>query len=170
VLGKLRGQLAKGFRFPPATKGEIAAEQAAIKCRIPGTLATMLTQVASGDFGPGYGLFGVTSRNRRKRGADPDTFRAKIEEYELADQPKGPWLPICTWGCGMLTIIHIPTGRLIRYDPNGDGLFSREDRSLESWLRAWLAGKDLFERCFDEKCYPGDQAFITAIKGKSKPA
>src|SRR5262249_59494322 len=44
VLGKLRGQLAKGFRYPAATKREIAAEQAAIKCRIPGTLSAMLTQ------------------------------------------------------------------------------------------------------------------------------
>lgn len=165
-LGRLRHQLAKAFRYPPATKAEIAAEEATIKCALPGSLAAILTEVANGDFGPGYGLFGVGSANRRRRGADSDTFRSKIREYELASEPEGPWLPICTWGCGMLTIVHVPTGRLLRYDPNGDGLFSREDRSLERWLGAWLAGKSMFERCFREKCYSGNEPLISAISDK----
>lgn len=162
-LGRIRNQLAKGFRYPPATKAEIAAEEAAIQCALPESLSTILTEVANGDFGPGYGFFGVASVNRQKRGADPDTFRAKIHEYDLAGEPEGPWLPICTWGCGMLTILHVPTGRLLRYDPNGDGLFSREDQSLNSWIAAWLTGKKMFERCFSQKCYSGHEPFITAI-------
>ena len=56
-------------RFPPATHAELDRASRQLGVPIPAVLRTIYVEVASGGFGPGYGVLGVGSGATDDRGA-----------------------------------------------------------------------------------------------------
>ena len=124
--------------------------------------ARIYLEVANGGFGPSYGLLGV------QNGAVDDRRHDAVSLYELYRQPspRDPhwaWperlLPVCHLGCGMYLCVdcNAPRGPVTWFEPNPheDGepwsdAFHPFAESIDVWLSAWLAGKDLFAQLVDE--------------------
>jgi hypothetical protein len=124
----------------------------------------MYGRVANGGFGPGYGIIGLIG------GSLTDLKKDAVEEYglrrsgnEWSDGPDWPdaLLPICHWGCAIYSCVDCATSgtRIVRFDPNpvdSDWSIAWADESftLETWLRAWLNGTELFISGAPPNAYP----------------
>lgn len=54
-------------------------------------------------------------------------------------------LPLCHWGCAILSFVHCPSGRVFGWDPNpvepdDDVPFFEQEYRLDVWVESWLDG------------------------------
>jgi hypothetical protein len=76
--------------------------------------------------------------------APPPSIVSDHGEGRYRHMADGPWLPLIDWGCGVHSVVHVPTTVVIRqHDYEG---FWQEASSLDTWLGDWLDGVDLWER------------------------
>lgn len=160
LLGRVRDRIAAGRHLdrdecgfdeepaaldplpPPATQAAVAEVEHLLGAALPVTLRRLLLEVANGGFGPGYGLLGLRDGHAVSGSTATDALG------DFRDGP-GALLPICDWGCGILSVVHCPTGHMYGWDPNPVGpdedvpLFPQE-HTFETWLSAWLDG-ELFQ-------------------------
>jgi SMI1 / KNR4 family (SUKH-1) len=137
-------------------------DEAQLGFRVPPLLKRLYLEIGNGGFGPGYGLIGMTG------GEPDDTGKTAPESYlELRsaqiEEPGFCWprslLPICHWGCAILSCVSCDGQDYPMYifDPNGhlDGsswkdAFFEEAPTFESWITAWAEGVDLWSKSYGQ--------------------
>ena len=155
---------------PPATEQQIADAEQRLGFRLPPLLCQVYQEVGDGGFGPGYGLYGLSTEGGRE---------SLVKHYGMLRQAQTspPWpmglVPICDWGCGIASYLDcsLPEAPVVRLDPNmpkGDvaervpeemhygraaqveGACWVERPSFEEWLMAWADGQPLFYAAYGE--------------------
>jgi hypothetical protein len=163
------GQPSGRSTLRPATSADFVTDEACLGFSIPPLLKAVYLEVGNGGFGPGYGLIGMTGGQPDDRGnVSPELylqFREPYPEEQSWDWPLA-LLPICHWGCGILSCIRCdaPDFPMVIFDPNvhddakswKDAFFD-EAASLEGWLEDWASGVNLWDRAY------GDSGRITQI-------
>jgi hypothetical protein len=152
----------------------LAADEEHFGFQLPPLLKVLYCEIGNGGFGPGYGLIGMSS------GAPDDTGKTALEIYEQlrkgdADNPACNWpaglLPICHWGCAILSCIDCADEKFsVRiFDPNivgdsrmWDGSFFEEAASFDAWMTAWAEGRDIWNQTY------GDSGTITLSLSQRK--
>ena len=150
----------RGSLPAPMTPEERTRAEAVLGFAIPDLLAEVYSRVANGGFGPGYGMNGLGGGRPDDLGQTSDALYAGNRE-PMPDSPLWHWpeglLPICDWGCGISTCIDCtdPALPMVQFDPNVlDQRMATEEalgltgRTLESWLRGWVEGVDLWEELY----------------------
>lgn len=157
--------------FPPAERGEIVTAEADLHFRLPPLLRRIYAEVADGGFGPGYGLFPVR-HGREEPGQDESLVDARDK---LAASPR--WLPLllplCDWGCAIGSCLDCRSDDGPIVTVAGEEPFMNTGHDLRSWLRAWLAGTDLWNEMFEPgPTIMGMNPFMKKpieMKGQGKP-
>lgn len=104
-----------GVIYPPNSVAAVESAQTKLGFCLPELLYNIYTQVANGDIGPGYGIFGIEGGAPAWVGTPPDHELPDLVGYYFltgAREPQdgleyyhfgGRWpeklLPICDWGC-----------------------------------------------------------------------
>jgi hypothetical protein len=121
---------------------------------LPPSLRELLTRVGNGGFGPGYGFIGLGDRARDDTGFDAVEDYLDRREPDRLD-PEEFWperlVVVCHWGCGIYSCVDCSSAvaPVIRFDPDivdqdWSIAFGQERARFVDWLRAWVAGEDLF--------------------------
>lgn len=145
----------------PGDSATFANDEKELGFEFPPLLKRLYGEIGNGGFGPGYGMIGLT-------GGVPDDLGQTAPESYLAlrgNDPEPGWnwpvglLPICHWGCAILSCIDCEDGnfRMRMFDPNahsdgdwGDAFFD-ESLGFEEWIAAWAKGIDLSDRMYGER-------------------
>jgi hypothetical protein len=138
--------------YPPALAEQIERTEGKLGFNLPALLARLYTEVGNGGFGPGYGLFGIEGGF-----TDEDTSLTMPDLYlswahpvpGLLDPP--PWpkglIPICDWGCNMMSCIDCSAPGESRMIFMSDGTErTPENLTFDQWMEDWVKGVDLFKR------------------------
>ena len=135
-----RNARANGFELAPVAEADVVRAEAALKMPIPEPLRTLLTEVANGQFGPGYGLFGVPTAS--------ETPSLNMLAHHARGQGEGWWplsaVPICYWGCDQFTALDSRSGELNRVCTDSQSRYREQHATLDAWLYAWMRGDDLW--------------------------
>ncbi len=140
------------FANDPVTEEQIQNAERTLGFALHPVLRAIYTQVADGDFGPGYGLYRLEDlvgsyrlHAEHERLVDFHFFEEQSTHKDLVLMPTDAWpdglLCLCHWGCGMFSHFEVATGRVFQYafwegDQNG---FQLEAPTLESWFEQWLS-------------------------------
>ena len=146
----------------PLRQSEIESAEAILGFKIPVLLRRIYAEVANGGFGYAYGLLGLRGGPRNEDGSDSvglyQTFRELDPEDPAWHWPHG-LLPIGHLGCAMFHCVQCndPEHPIIWFESNlheceqsWDDSFIPSASSLETYLHAWLDGKDPFETFANE--------------------
>lgn len=138
---------------PPARPADVDTVSTVLGVAVPRVLRRVLTEVADGGFGPGYGLFGTADLVRV-------AGRARRDGTGL-DGDGGDWpadhLPVADLGCGALACVVTshPDAPVVVFDPDllededdevPGRAFEPEAPSLAAWLDRWVASPSPAER------------------------
>jgi hypothetical protein len=129
--------------LPVADRKDVDAAEVSIGHSLPPALRLVLTEVANGGFGPGYGLLGVGLTGHRIDIADsslnlPDFYRVQLEEDP---EWKRDQLVIADYGCVIWETVSLTTGEVSTF--RGDtGTFEEQHfeptgMDVETWLLRW---------------------------------
>jgi hypothetical protein len=128
-------------RLPaPATSKQIETEEALLGFRLHPLHRRVLSEVANGGFGPGFGLIGVPPGALDAHGRSLAKLRADVSE--------GPkdllgLAPLVDWGDGIWSFAHNRTGAVITI---GEGGPMDVGLQLSQWLELWVAAESLWLR------------------------
>jgi hypothetical protein len=125
---------------------------------LPPLLRRLYTEVGNGGYGPGYGIAGVAGGASFQfpwgdRSLNQFYFDMRDISEEMGhpvEEEQQPWpacmLPICDWGCWMLSCIDCsqPTFPVVDYVGYGREFFPSWP-SFEAWIEGWLNGAKLFD-------------------------
>jgi hypothetical protein len=145
--------------IPPATKTALAAAERALGFELPELLRAIYLQVASGGFGPSYGIVGIKGGAKLDRCTLETAYQNMLKLEK--ENPVWRWpprlLPLANLGCGMWSCVDCEYRKLpmILWDPNPleetlagakaqrnwGYSFWDEGQSLQTWLADWLADK-----------------------------
>ncbi len=125
--GKIH-DMARGMSPAPswyerATPEQIAAAEAALGFGLPPLYRQLLTEVANGGFGPGYGLIGVDGGSGDFGSGHLAELYARAHaaaRSELFPPLPGQMLPVCNWGCGIYSCLDCRTAEAPVYFFNPD--------------------------------------------------
>ena len=141
---------------PPLSDKAIADVESRLGFALPQLLRELYQYVGNGGFGPGYGILSLDE----DRNGDYSALTLYLGNH--ADYPHLPlwkWptglLEFCDWGCGITSCvdcIHPPNPVLTFEYVQGpmECSFAPTRDSLESWLRDWLAGKNVYESVYEK--------------------
>lgn len=143
--------------YAPARRLTLLLAEARLGFRLPRLLRALYLKVGNGGFGPGYGLFGLTGGHALYHGCRHRHLVQVYHAFLRTPHPFAPWqdrlLPICTWGSAYFSYLDCaePRAPVMSFDLNSPGhgpwgcAFALHAPSLESWLRRFLDGEDLWE-------------------------
>ncbi len=151
---------AESLVFEPASASAIEEAEESLDFALPLLLKRVLLEIGNGGFGPGHGLLGV------RGGATDEHGSSLVDLYDSlsAKNPEDPgWIwpdrlvPICPWGDSTYSCIDCSglEGRVVTFDANGyrpgadlADFLEPQELTLDTWLRAWTEGIDLWGRMF----------------------
>jgi|SRR5688572_17066529 len=152
LLHQLRDRIAGGERredHPPATMSAIAEAERVLGLRLPQFYVRLLTEVANGGFGPGYGILGIPPDGF----ADQDAGGTVVDGYLRGRAGGDPaWrtprglLYLCNWGCGAFSYVDAlsPAATVVSDETFADRVeYIETAPSLAGWLSDWLSGVDV---------------------------
>jgi hypothetical protein len=148
LLERLQARLDDNRRHRTATAVEVKSFEQATGLRLPAFYARVLTEVANGGFGPGFGLIGLPPYVDDDLRTD---LQAAYLEGRACDDlslrtPHGI-LYLCSWGCGTYSYLDCtsPLGSVVTDELLfGEQLeFTDTSPALSVWLDDWLSGVDL---------------------------
>jgi hypothetical protein len=161
----------KPTAHPPATAAEIAHAENELGFRLPPLLRRLYAEVADGGFGPSYGLLPIARRH-----VEPGQDETLVEvRNKLATDPRWPaeLVPLCDWGCAIWSCLDCRTTEGPMVTVAGEEPFTSTGMHLRGWLRAWLAGTDLWSDMFEPgPTRTGTNPFThepVEMKGQGKP-
>jgi hypothetical protein len=148
LLARLGERIDDAHRCPVATAEDVKSFAQATGLALPPFYTRLLTEVANGGFGPGFGLIGIPPYF-------DDELRSDLSEAYLEGRgshdpalrnPDG-LLYLCSWGCGVHSYVDcssavgaVVTDELLF----GDQVeFTETSPALSIWLADWLSGIDL---------------------------
>jgi hypothetical protein len=109
---------------PPATSAVIETSERAIGCALHPLHRSLLQEVGNGGFGPGDGFIGLP-------GGTLDGYgRSIIELRDLLSFPL-PVVPLCDWGCAILSCIDCETGAVLTSSEQG---LKDAGQEFHAWL------------------------------------
>ncbi len=142
-------------RYPVAERTALEAAQAQLGFALPSFFKRLLTEVANGGFGPGYGLLGLPPAGH----VDDDIGRNLVEDYlDLrADSDPVLWwppkvVPLCNWGCAIWSCMDCEgsSGRILTCESVEAGFqFHVAAGSLLAWLSGWVEGRRLWNEMYE---------------------
>lgn len=127
----------------PASPSTVAAAERSMGARFPTLLRRLYLEIGNGGFGPGYGILGL--EGGFTLGAAQNAVDSAAH-YRDAAPGSGPLLPICEWGCAIVSLVELDTtdGRIWGDDPNcappGFSTYCQEIGLVE-WLARWVDGR-----------------------------
>lgn len=142
----------------PLTAVQLAAVETGLGFALPSTLRALYTEVANGGFGPQYGLLGLSGGMLNEDGLDA------LRQYQAyrTPHPRDPYwgwphglIPLGHLGCAMYLCVDCtaPHGPVTWFEPNPHSpgqswadSYIQFAESTDTWLLAWLDGKDLFDK------------------------
>ncbi len=140
----------------PATPEQIAESEKELGFPLPELLREIYLRVANGGVGPGYKILGVKGGHESDEGETISELYSVLTSKDPNDEswewPEG-LVPFCHWGCAIYSCFDATEENypVIWFDPNlredgepMDRQFIPHRESLESWLKAWLDGTDLW--------------------------
>ena len=110
-------------------------------------LRRIYAEVADGGFGPGYGLFPV-QHARSEPGQDESLVQVR-DKLAIDGRWPSQLVPLCDWGCAIWSCLDCRTDDGPIVTLSGEDPLANTGHDLRSWLRAWLAGTDLFDEMFE---------------------
>jgi hypothetical protein len=135
---------------PPTIAAKVDAAEQALGFSIPPLIRQLYTEVANGNFGPGYGLVGVdgcgTDESRNDLVA---LYHSQSAEHWRKRFPRWPdlILRIAYFGCAMYAAVDCkdPSYPVYLFEPNSseDDLLAPYGRGLNDWLLAWANGENV---------------------------
>lgn len=151
----------EGIAVRPRADARVVVEaERRLGFALSGFYVRLLTEIANGGFGPGYGLYGLPPDGHGDDdigGFAIDAYlRFRAEEQPINRPPRG-LLFLCNWGCG--TYSHLDClsadGRVVtEYVDGGDGSrYHATSASLREWLARWAAGVDVQAEMFETVGY-----------------
>ena len=155
-----RATLVEARVFPPATREQIEAAEVSLDFALPEFLCRVYTTIGNGGFGPGRGLIGVPGGATDEHG---NSIVDLYDSYAASSPDEDTWrwpdrlVPICHWGESVYSCVDCsaPEGAVIsfdltEYEPGKDlkDLMVPQYESIESWLRAWAEGIDLWQEMY----------------------
>jgi hypothetical protein len=133
---------------PPATAAEIAEAEARLGFRLHPFHALLLTSVANGGFGPGYGLYGVGEHGHRDDASGDAVGMRRYLGGENGEYLPPGAVPIVDFGCACWALVDATSehgGLLVTAE---EGVF-QTDQDLRSFFAAWAAGQKVAETLYD---------------------
>jgi hypothetical protein len=142
---------------PPLSEAEIRDAEDKLGFRLPDLLRELYTEIGNGGFGPGQGLMRLKDLRPGEQSA-VDSYIANHQEYP--DMPNWKWptgvLQICDWGCNNYSCVDCiaPPNPVLTFEPGGidepmEQSFVKTRDSLESWLRDWLSGIEVYDTLYE---------------------
>ena len=141
-----RIQEAAGATYAPATADAVAATERSLGFRLPPLYVQLLTQVANGGFGPGFGLIGLPPDGF----VDTDLPGDLVSTYLLGRGAveRGLRTPealvvLCTWGCGRVSYIDAarPEAPVVSSELTDKGVeYVQTSSRFRDWIAAWANG------------------------------
>ena len=120
----------------------LAETEARLGFTLPPLLARVYTEVADGEFGPGYGLLSLENLE-----PDEQSLSEVYLEFRAGGWPEG-LLPLWDWGCAMWSCLdgRSDEGPIIT---SNQGEFTVTHFTLHDWLHAWTTDVDLWQEIFE---------------------
>jgi SMI1 / KNR4 family (SUKH-1) len=140
---------------PPLTEADVAQAETALGFPLPPLLRELYLHVGNGGFGPDRGILSLENASDWEQSAVEIYLQNRQESPTL---PEWKWpaamLPICDWGCAMFSCLDCanPPYAVLTFEyVSGpmENSFIRSRDSLESWLRDWLAGIEVFDSLYE---------------------
>jgi len=144
------------------TSGVVASEQAVadaerdIGFAFPEQIKALYLGVANGGIGPGHHIIGVKGGHLSEENETISELYAALKEEDPFD-PLWIWpdglVPFCHWGNSIYSCFKasVQDSPVVWFDPNrremGEPMeqqFIPHRDTLDSWLRGWLDGEDLW--------------------------
>ena len=165
-----------GFAFPPATEAQVQEAEHRLGVSLPPLLRACYTELANGDFGPGYGLRSIIDECEY-----PDDLVehylaicevGEVLDLDMMDASKGgthvftipfeQWvrtaLPLIEEGCAMTLCLDTTSGSIFRKSPSATGYrFRYLAPTFEAMLGLWLS----------DELYSGEKShglFLSGLK------
>jgi hypothetical protein len=148
LLEQLKARLDGEGQNRVVTVAEVKSFEQSTGLQLPPFYVRLLTEVANGGFGPGFGLIGIPPYV-------DDDLRSDLREAYLEGRacddvalrnPEG-LLYLCSWGCAIYSYVDCTsaTGPVVTDELLfGDQLeFTETSPGLAMWLADWLSGVDL---------------------------
>lgn len=157
MLRLLRVRVEAGARVCPsaATATDIAEVERALGLRLPAFYVRLLTEVANGGFGPGFGLIGIPPHGF----IDDDLGGNLVETYlqgraceDLAWRTPRGLLHLCNWGCGTFSYVDTlsASAAVVTHDVLEDRVeYTETSVALAEWLSDWVAGVNLEDAMYE---------------------
>jgi len=143
----------------PADAEAVARAESAVGFKFPRFYVRLLTEVANGGFGPGYGIIGIPPD-----GFQDDDLNATLTDAYLQGRdpsagayrtPRG-LLYLCNWGCGSFSYVDCLTElpRVVTHEACENGLeYAETAPSLAWWLGEWAQGVDVGKEMYEVTGY-----------------
>jgi hypothetical protein len=159
LLRLLRARAESETPSRPAAAPAVADFEHAAGLHLPTFYVRLLTEVANGGFGPGFGIVGIPPDGFVDDDLGGNLLEAYLERRDCAETawrlPRG-LLPLCNWGCGTFSYIDtLSTGAaVITADVLQDRIEYIETAvTLAAWLSDWVAGVNLEEAMYETVGY-----------------
>lgn len=143
-----------------ASEQAVAEAEQALGISFPEPLREVYLKVSNGGIGPGYFILGVKGGHLSDEGDTISELYLSLKEEDPLD-PLWVWpeniVPFCHWGCAIYSCFDSvkPNKPIVWFDPNqremGEPMeqqFIPHRDSLDSWLRGWLNGEDLWAETY----------------------
>jgi hypothetical protein len=168
---RARGKGDEPEAHPRVTAEQVALVESQLGFGLPHLLRRIFEEVADGGFGPAYGIF-PTQAGYSEAGQDETIVEVRTK---LARDSQWParLLPLCDWGCASWSCLdcRADDGAVVTLAEELG--FFHTGLGLHSWLKAWLAGADLWSQMFEPgPIRIGINPFTKEtieIKGRGKP-
>jgi hypothetical protein len=158
LLEELRQRLASedGSRVHrPATASAVARFESDVELVLPTFYKRLLTEVANGGFGPGFGIIGIPPDGYVDDDLGGNLLEAYLEGRKCEElpwrMPRG-FLPLCNWGCGSFSLIDAlsPDAAVVTEDVLEDRIeYTETAPALALWLERWLSGAKLEDEMYE---------------------
>ncbi|MBN2196106.1 MAG: SMI1/KNR4 family protein [Polyangiaceae bacterium] len=142
--------------YLPATAAAVEAAESRLGFELPSFYVRILTEVANGGFGPGYGIIGVRPGGDVDDDLGSDLVEGYLAQRKNADDPVWWWpsklVAICNWGCATWSCLDCehPDGRILTSESLDNGAsFHETAGSLHDWLAKWAAGVQLGDDMYE---------------------
>ena len=146
--------------FPPATAEQVRAVEDSLDFRLPEFLTKVYCSIGNGGFGPGSGLIGLpggaTDQHQNSILDLYDSFSASNPDDDSWQWPE-KLVPICHWSGAIYSCVDCSSrdGSVVCVDLSEHGpgrdlkaSMTPQCPTLESWLRSWAEGVDLWQEMF----------------------
>jgi hypothetical protein len=128
----------------PADLAAVEEAELLVGSALPELLRKLYLEVATGGFGPGYGILGLQGGHTVLPDGHSIDHLYRMRTEQLSPLPS--LFPVCDWGCAILSLVDCadPQARMWGFDPNpvddiADAFFPQE-LHLTEWLSLWIDG------------------------------